>query len=264
MIPKKIHYCWFGGAPMGEVENKCLESWKKIHPDFEIVAWTDKDLEQFDNLYLRQAVEAKKWAFVSDYVRLYALLTQGGIYMDTDEELVKPLDEFMTHDLFMGSQRCGSARGINPALIGTLPNSQIIKDFLAVYDNEVFVKPDGSLNLTTNPAYIGKVLAEKYGIEDTYVTKGRVKITDNAYIYPYTYFCTDNPKAYAIHHYSGSWKPDYKITDKFSWKWNGNRYTVRKYKKHRDVPMPLQDGEQIIGSLKTTKKSTFVLIKKKL
>lgn len=81
MIPKKIHYCWFGDAPMGELENKCLESWKKVHPDFEIVAWTNKDLPRFDNLYLKQAVEAKKWAFVSDYVRLYALLEQGGVYM---------------------------------------------------------------------------------------------------------------------------------------------------------------------------------------
>ena len=264
MIPKKIHYCWFGDAPFGELENKCLESWKNVHPDFEIVAWTNKDLPKFDNLYLKQAVQAKKWAFVSDYVRLYALLEQGGVYMDTDEELVKPLSEFMNHDLFIGSQRCGSCRGINPALIGAIPNSPIIKDFLDVYDHEVFIKEDGSLNLTTNPAYISRVLAQKYGISDTYIKKGRVKITENAWIYPYTYFCTDNSKAYAIHHYSGSWKPDYKITNKFSWKWGGCRYTVRKYKRHRDVPMPLEDGEQIIASLKTTKKSTFVLIKKKL
>ena len=264
MIPKIVHYWWFGGTEMPPVVKWCIKSWKKHLPNYRFQLWDESNFDVNSVPFVREAYKCRKYAFVADYVRLYALLEQGGVYMDTDEELVKPLSEFMNHDLFIGSQRCGSCRGINPALIGAIPNSPIIKDFLDVYDHEFFIKEDGSLNLTTNPAYIGRVLAQKYGISDTYIKKGRVKITENAWIYPYTYFCTDNSKAYAIHHYSGSWKPDYKITNKFSWKWGGCRYTVRKYKRHRDVPMPLEDGEQIIASLKTTKKSTFVLIKKKL
>ena len=93
MIPKKIHYCWFGEKEPGELEQKCIESWKKILPDYELRFWGNDCLDRFDNKYLRQAVEAKKWAFVSDYVRLYALLEEGGLYFDTDEEVVRRLDD---------------------------------------------------------------------------------------------------------------------------------------------------------------------------
>lgn len=262
MIPRKIHYCWFGPAPKGEVETKCIESWKKFLPDYEIREWTDADLEKFDNRYLRQAVEAKKWAFVSDYVRLYALFTEGGVYFDTDEEIRRPLDDFMDHDFFIGSQRCGTCRSISPALIGTLPGYPVVKDLLAEYDGIDFIKPDGSFNLTTNPMYFAKVFKEKYGIEDTFVTKGRVKIAENAYIYPYTFFCTDNPDAYAVHHYTGSWKPDWKVQDKLSLSLGrGKRLILRKYKKNREgSEIPLNKNEKILCSFTTSKRSRMYLL----
>ncbi len=261
MIPKVIHYCWFGDNPMGELENRCLASWKKFFPDYKIRKWGNEDLERLDNRYLKEAIAAKKWAFVSDYVRLYALYEEGGIYFDTDEEVRRPLDEFMDHDFFIGSQRCGSCRNISPALIGTLPQSEIVKNLLAVYDDEVFVKPDGTYNLTTNPVYFARVMKEKYGLDDVFVTEGRLKITDNAYIYPYFYFCTDNKDAYAVHHYSGSWKPDWKVEDKMKLPFG---FVVRKYKKNRDgEPMPLDDDERIIGQLSTSKRSKWTLIKKR-
>lgn len=165
MIPKKIHYCWFGEKEPGELEQKCIESWKKILPDYELRFWGNDCLDRFDNKYLRQAVEAKKWAFVSDYVRLYALLEEGGLYFDTDEEVVRRLDEFMEHDFFIGSQRCGTAKEISPALIGAVQHSEIIKNMLEVYDYTEFVNPDGSYNMTPNPKYFRKVLLEKYGIK---------------------------------------------------------------------------------------------------
>ncbi len=261
MIPKIIHYCWFGDNPMGELENRCLASWKKFFPDYKIRKWGNEDLERLDNRYLQEAVAAKKWAFVSDYVRLHALYEEGGIYFDTDEEVRRPLDEFMEHDFFIGSQRCGSCRNISPALIGTLPHSEIVKNLLAVYDNEVFVQPDGTYNLTTNPVYFARVMKDKYGLDDVFVTEGRLKITDNAYIYPYFYFCTDNKDAYAVHHYSGSWKPDWKVEDKFKLPFG---LIVRKYKKNRDgEPMPVDDNEKIVGQLSTSKRSKWTLIKKR-
>jgi len=261
MIPKIIHYCWFGNNPMGELENRCLDSWKKIFPDYKIRKWGNEDLEHLDNRYLKEAVAAKKWAFVSDYVRLYALYEEGGLYFDTDEEVRKPLDEFMEHDFFIGSQRCGSCRNISPALIGTLPHSDIVKNLLSVYDKEVFIKPDGTYNLTTNPVYFARVMKDKYGLDDVFVTEGRLKITDNAYIYPYFYFCTDNKDAYAVHHYSGSWKPDWKVEDKMKLPFG---LLVRKYKKNRDgEPLPLADDEKIVGQLNTSKRSKWTLIKKR-
>lgn len=260
MIPKKIHYCWFGPNPMSEMELKCLESWKKFLPDYEIIKWSDDILPKLDNPYLKQAWEAKKWAFVSDYVRLYALLTEGGIYMDTDEEVRKPLDEFMEHDFFIGSQRSGSCRNISPALIGTVPNSEIVKNLISAYDNEPFIKEDGSYNMTTNPVFFARVMKEKYGLDDVFVTKDRLKITDNAYIYPYYYFATDNKDAYAVHHYAGNWKPDWRVQEKLSLPiGGGKRFFVRKYKKNREgEPMPLKKEEKVLFSLKTSKRSQLI------
>ena len=92
MIPKKIHYCWFGGNPLPSLAVKCIESWKKYLPDYEIKEWNESNFDLNYNDYVREAYEAKKWAFITDVVRLYAMVTEGGIYMDTDVEVLKPLD----------------------------------------------------------------------------------------------------------------------------------------------------------------------------
>ena len=98
MIPKKIHYVWFGDKDFGEIEKKCMETWRKGLPEYEIVRWGNDCIDKVDNRYFREAIAAKQYAFASDYVRLYALYHEGGIYMDTDEEVIKPLDEFLEHD----------------------------------------------------------------------------------------------------------------------------------------------------------------------
>ena len=264
MIPKIVHYCWFGDKPMGELEQKCVASWSKLLPDYEIKRWGNECLDQFDNKYLRQAVEAKKWAFVSDYVRLVALWNEGGIYFDTDEEVVKSLDEFLDHDFVIGSQRCGSAKGISPALIGTVPHHEIIGHILDIYNKLEFVKPDGSYDQTPNPVFFARVMKDFYGINDTYIKKGKVKIKDNCWLYPYTYFCTDNKNAYAIHHYSGSWRPAWRLRDKWKFRFLGKQYLIRKYKykiKHGiGEPMPQSDNEKILFSVPTGLHSWFRLI----
>jgi len=265
MIPKIIHYCWFGDKKPGPIEQKCIASWSKILPDYKIMYWGNECLKDFDNKYFHQAVEAKKWAFVSDYVRLVALWKYGGMYFDTDEEIVKPLDEFLDHDFVIGSQRCGSSKEISPALIGTVPHHEIIKHLLDVYEKLEFIKPDGSYNQTPNPVIFAKVLKDFYGVKNTYIKKGRVKITENCWLYPYTYFCTDNKKAYAIHHYSGSWRPAWRLRDKFRFKLFGKNYLIRKYKykiKHGiGEPMPQHDNEKILFSIPTGLHSWFRLIK---
>lgn len=108
MIPKIIHYCWFGGSPKNEKIRFCMESWKKVLPDYEIREWSEKDLFRFsDNRYVRQAYEAKKWAFVSDYARFWILYKHGGIYFDTDVEVLKPLDDIIEKGPFMGCEKDG-------------------------------------------------------------------------------------------------------------------------------------------------------------
>ena len=102
MIPKIIHYCWFGGKELPELAKKCIASWKKYCPDYEIIRWDESNFDLESCQYVKQAYQSKKYAFVTDYVRLYAMYTQGGVYMDTDVELTKNLDKFLDHQGFSG------------------------------------------------------------------------------------------------------------------------------------------------------------------
>ena len=102
MIPKIIHYCWFGGNPLSDLAQKCIDSWKKYCPDYEIKEWNESNFDLNSCDYVREAYQAKKWAFVTDYVRLYAMVTEGGIYMDTDVEVIRPLDSFLSNRAFSG------------------------------------------------------------------------------------------------------------------------------------------------------------------
>ena len=110
MIPKKIHYCWFGGNPLPPLAVKCIESWKKYLPDYEIKEWNESNFDLNYNDYVREAYEAKKWAFITDVVRLYAMVTEGGIYMDTDVEVLKPLDELLQYDAVSGFESSSRIR----------------------------------------------------------------------------------------------------------------------------------------------------------
>ncbi|MEI3219550.1 MAG: glycosyltransferase [Lachnoclostridium sp.] len=105
MIPKVIHYCWFGRGKMPELANKCIESWKKYCPDYEIIEWNEDNFDINCCPYVKEAYESKRFAFVTDYVRLYAMYTQGGIYMDTDVEVLRNLDEFLIHQGFWDSSQ---------------------------------------------------------------------------------------------------------------------------------------------------------------
>ena len=159
MIPKKIHYCWFGGNPPPKPVTKCINSWKKHCPDYEIIGWNE---QKFDistaPIYVREAYEHKKYAFVSDYVRLYAMYNYGGIYMDTDVEVVKPLDDILQNDAVFGFEECGF---IATSFMAAKENNSFIKEFMELYNNEIFVKSDGSLNTKTNVERLTPLLEGK-------------------------------------------------------------------------------------------------------
>lgn len=134
MIPKVIHYCWFGKKPLPELALKCIESWKKYCPDYEIKEWNEESFDINMYIYARQAYDAKKWAFVSDVARLYVLYQEGGIYMDTDVELLKSIDCFLENDAFSGFE---DKKSVPTGIMGAVKNNNVIKEFLDEY-NEAF------------------------------------------------------------------------------------------------------------------------------
>lgn len=208
MIPKIIHYCWFGGNPLSPQIKKYIASWKKYCPDYELRQWDETNFDITCNAYVQEAYEAKKWAFVTDYVRMWALKNYGGLYMDTDVEVLRPLDEFLDTPAFSGFE---NETMIPTALMGSEKDGQWVSMLLADYDERHFVKPDGTYDLTTNVVTITELTVQHYPIvlDNTYQTIDHVLT-----IYPNDYFC---PKSYAtgvitltenthvIHHFSGSW-----------------------------------------------------------
>jgi mannosyltransferase OCH1-like enzyme len=208
MIPKIIHYCWFGGNPLPALEQRCIASWRKYCPDYEIRVWNESNFDITCNDYVRQAFQAKKFAFVSDYVRLYALYHFGGIYMDTDVEVLTSLDKFLEHEAFSGFE---TPAQVQTGLLASRPKHLFISQLLSDYDDRKFVKEDGTYDQTTNVTTITKYFS------DIGFQMNNTKQTINQFtIYPVDYFCpidlstsrlklTEN--TVTIHHFSGSWLP---------------------------------------------------------
>lgn len=194
MIPKKIHYCWFGGKPKPESFYICLNSWKKNLPDYEIIEWNESNFDIHCCEYVRLASEQKKWAFVSDYARALALFEHGGIYLDIDVEIKFPLEEFLVHRAFSGFEIKGSPF---TALWATEPGHPWPKKALEFYDKKT------DFSLVTNTVFVSDLLINEYKVDpsrDEYQ-----ELADGIVIYPSTYFCLDLPKNYASHHFVGTW-----------------------------------------------------------
>lgn len=208
-IPKVIHYCWFGKGEKPDLAKKCIESWKKYCSDYEFKEWNEENFDINSNEYVKQAYESRKFAFVTDYVRLYALYNEGGVYMDTDVEVLKPIDEFLKHKAFSSFENNNM---IPTGLMAAEKGNEWIKDLLDEYNDLKFIDEDGNMDLTTNVTRITNLTKEKYGLklESSFQDLKDGIVT----MYPYDYFCpkdwttgeinlTDN--SYTIHHFSGSW-----------------------------------------------------------
>ena len=209
MIPKKIHYCWFGGKPLNQLGEKCLASWKKYFPDYEIMEWNESNFDVNCCQYVREAYEAKKWAFVSDYARFKILYEQGGIYFDTDVEVIKSFDDILAKGNFMGCENEVSA--LNPGLgLAVAPGLGLIKEILEDYEKASFLNSDGSLNLTTIVTRTTTIL-KRYGLQNV----NKIQTVAEINIYPKEFFCPIDlttgkieitPNTYSIHRYAGSWE----------------------------------------------------------
>ena len=209
-IPKIIHYCWFGGNPKPKLAEKCIKSWKKYCPDYEIVEWNEDnfDLSATPN-YVRQAMAAGRWAFVTDYVRLRALTEQGGVYMDTDVELVRPLDPYLKHQAFAGFEH---PERVQTGLLACEKEFPLFQEFLHHYDNISFLLPDGTADTTTNVQVLTDLCLSK-GL----VLNDRLQTVAGLTIYPKEIFCPvdfdtkvlqKTRKTVAIHWFSGSWQTE--------------------------------------------------------
>lgn len=207
LIPKKIHYCWFGGNPLPNDVKEYIASWRKYCPDYEIIEWNEQNFDISCNAYVKEAYDAKKWAFVADYARLKVLYEFGGIYMDTDVEVVKTFDDLLNCQAFMCFE---NDKSVSIGTVGAVKNSSLIRDFLLAYTNRHFRKIDDSYDTTTNLKIVTDILLKNYGLK----ANGKLQVLKDIYIYPMEYFIAKSyflgwiqqtKNTYAIHHYAGSW-----------------------------------------------------------
>lgn len=218
-IPHVIHYCWFGDNPLGEEELRCIDSWRKFFTGYEIRCWDESNFDVRCCDYVSEAYDAKKWAFVSDYARFKILYDMGGIYFDTDVEVIRPMDDIVAAGPFMGVEtgepRPGIDRGdfipmVAPGLgLAAQPGSDLYAEILASYNRDHFCRPDGTFDQTTVVRRTTKIL-QTHG----YSGGDGVQRVAGVNVYPSDYF---NPKDYltgeiaitentrTIHHFSASW-----------------------------------------------------------
>lgn len=209
MIPKIIHYCWFGGNPLPELAVKCIASWKKYLPEYEIIEWNETNFPINDYIFAKQALDNRKFAFISDVSRLHALKEMGGIYMDTDVEVLKNMDDLLHLTAFSGFENDDS---VPTGIMASEKDGKWVTELLAYYDNNPFINEDGTLKIVTNTSIITEMMKEKgFVMNNTFQ-----EIKNYVAFYPKDYFCPKSYKTgntdltentYCIHHFAKSWVP---------------------------------------------------------
>ena len=182
-----------------------MQSWEEFLPEYEIIEWNEENFDVTSNKYAQEAYEAKKWAFVSDYVRLWAIKEFGGIYLDTDVQVFRNFDRFLQHGFFTGHEKYGNTLSPITAVMGAKSDHPLIVKLLDEYKNISFLKPDGSYDIATNTSRITSLLIDKYEVDKTSDT--HQVLADDVHIYPSTYFCVEDEDSYSVHHFEASWRP---------------------------------------------------------
>ena len=238
MIPKIIHYCWFGEKAIPELEQRCIESWKRLLPDYELRLWNERSFDLNRYPYAREAYEQRKYAFVADVARLWALEQFGGIYMDTDVEVIRPFDAQWTDSAMkqrMATIDCRSLMDL-PAFIGyegslsgavgtgimaSAPHGVWVTEQLRNYENRHFVKEDGTLDCTTNAVIISDMMCQQ-----GFQKNGQYGVyKDDLHVFPVDYFCPLSStrvlhctaNTYCIHHFAGSWQEPSRVERLKNW-----------------------------------------------
>lgn len=222
MIPKVIHYIWIGGKPEPKILKKCKKSWKKFCPDYEIKRWDESNLDLEKYHFAKDAYDAKKWAFASDVFRFDILASEGGIYLDTDVELIKPIDEFLKYEFFTGFE---DDKFVAPGLImGAEKDSRVVKDLIDVYGSVQF-DVNSLLDITIcqiTTRYFEECFNLKREDKTQNFENGKIAIFSSEYFCPKQ--VTNNKRlkitsnTYSIHHYAASWVKKAPLIKRFYWK----------------------------------------------
>lgn len=205
-IPKIIHYCWFGPKEIPEMEQECIATWKKVLPDYQIKFWNEQNFDIDSVPYVKEAYEKKKYAFVSDYVRMYALYNFGGVYFDTDVEVLKPLDKFLDDAAFIGFE---NKTMIGTGIIGAEKSAPLFKRMLDYYNGHSFVDENGNIDTTTNVQIISRLLKDQ-----KFEPRNMEQVLPEIHIYERDVFCPKKmddgtfavtERSVTIHKFAGSW-----------------------------------------------------------
>jgi mannosyltransferase OCH1-like enzyme len=230
MIPKKIHYCWLSGEKIPEMPQKCMNTWKEFLPDYELVLWDKKkfDINSID--FVKEACGVKKWAFAADYIRLYAVYTEGGIYLDTDVIVKKSFDKFLENDFFSAIESYApydkdknkiyvyengsviqriAGTSLQAAVFGAIPKHPFLKDCLDWYKDKRFIMSDNSFADNIVAPDIYATIAQKYGFR---YKNEEQNLAENMKIYPSEVIASNiwglSKENYAVHCCAGSWKDE--------------------------------------------------------
>ncbi|MDR2425278.1 MAG: polysaccharide biosynthesis protein [Prevotellaceae bacterium] len=222
-IPKKIHWCWLSGDPLPKHLQKCVDSWQRIMPDYEIICWDKSRFDIHSIKFVEDAYNNRKWAFAADYIRLYALYTEGGIYLDSDVLVFKKFDRFLNHNAFsaieyhpgknMWAQNGKNTHGYNAiqaAIIGAIPNNKWIKLCMDHYTNEKkFKMTDNIVEVEIIPDALARYAYNYFDFQPDIPYTETQYLKDNIVIYPPKIFSTaylgTNMQTYAMHLCDGSW-----------------------------------------------------------
>lgn len=213
MIPKIIHYCWFGGGPLPQEAKRCIESWKKFFPDYIIKHWDESNFDVTANSFVADAYKAKKYAFVSDYARFAILYEYGGLYFDTDVEIIQPMDDIVSQGAFMGCELSPTVHD-NTILVaaglglGVEAGHPIYKELLDEYQQMAFADKFGKPTKTV--VHVGTEVLKRHGLQNT----DQIQQVEGIWIYPKPYFCPIDydghlhlsPCTRSIHYYAGTWR----------------------------------------------------------
>ena len=228
MIPKKIHFCWLSGDEYPPLIKHCIETWKKVLPDYEIVLWDTNRFDINSVAWVKEAYESKKYAFAADYIRLYAVYTEGGIYLDSDVEVLKPFDDLLRYDSFIGFE--ASTEKIEAAVFGAISGCEWIREAMRYYHDKHFsMNKNGSVELNTiAPVVFQNALNDAFSDFPSELPLNPLllsNVKENIYLCPPIYFSPlkydleksnginiynankykVNPNTYSIHRFTASW-----------------------------------------------------------
>ncbi|MEG2379497.1 MAG: glycosyltransferase [Bacilli bacterium] len=208
-MEKIIHYCWFGPKPLPKLAKKCIKSWEKYLPDYKIIKWSEDNVDLFENQFIKSAYENKKWAFVADYVRTKVLYEMGGIYLDTDMEIIKPINELLDTDFVIGVEDSGYiAAGI---IISKEKKNKYLKKMLDLYKT-MKIEENMDFFQISIPKILSRIFKDEYDIKNAnFIQTNKdksLKIYPREYFYPLSYDRQNNiftNNTFAVHYYDASW-----------------------------------------------------------